>query len=480
MTRLRVCAIPRDPNPYQESLYQAMRDQGAEVTYAAASTSSHTANLVGLPLELVLRRLAGFQVLHIHWTFCFNLPFADRFPLLRRAGRWWFSVVLSTARLAGLRVVWTIHNVMPHAPVFDDDLPARRELVDAADLVISHSASALAELSELGLRPRASVVIPQGVSASESIRQLATPAGRQPRTVLFFGRVEPYKGVEELLEAATDTPVALRLRIAGHCADQGLRTRLNAAAQTLGASAELSLRYVPDSELLSVFESADCCAFPFLRITNSSSVLLAMAAARPVIVPDLPAFADLPDSAVIRYVPGVDGLRDALACAGTMPVGMLAEKGRVAREFALSHTWEDVAERTHEALLALVPGGAGPDGISGGGSSTGRRRRRPSGRRPRRLRRRAEPATRGSAEAADTSGAAPSAEGRAGTPGTRGRPDRGARYGSDASRASGRAARVRDRTGTRAVAGGPPIPSRAQPPLRAQPGSESHGRSTAS
>ena len=84
-------ALPRDPNPYQEGLYAAMRAQGAQIRYAATARRSHTVNLVCLPLELALA-LRGFQILHVHWTFGFSLPFSDRFPILRRGGRWWFGV----------------------------------------------------------------------------------------------------------------------------------------------------------------------------------------------------------------------------------------------------------------------------------------------------------------------------------------------------------------------------------------------------
>ena len=47
----------------------------------------------------------------------------------------------------GRLVVVICHNVLPHDPVFDDDVRARRMLVDACDLVIVHAGHALDALA---------------------------------------------------------------------------------------------------------------------------------------------------------------------------------------------------------------------------------------------------------------------------------------------------------------------------------------------
>jgi len=480
MKQLAVAAIPHDPNPYQENLYGALRSRGARVTYAATRTGSHTLNLLALPLELLWLRARGFQILHIHWTFGFSVPFADRFAPVRRLCRWWFAAIIGLARATGWKVVWTAHNVMPHEPVFDDDLAARLTLVDSSDLVIAHSSATLTELADLGLVPRRAVVIPHGTGTAPELRGLDAPASEPPRTVLFFGRVEPYKGVPDLLEAARDLPAGLRIVVAGACPNPELRADLRRAAAGRD-DVTVSLEHVPNDELVSLLGSADWLAFPFRKITTSGSVMLAMEAGRPVIVPGLPALVDLPDAAVLRYPPGVDGLRSALRQAATLPASDLTARGSAAREFALSHSWPEVARRTDAAfreLLDSAPGSGTP--LSARRAPRERRLRMRDGRPGRRPPHSGVRARQESAGATDKAGIPRSAADPAGTPDRQARRDHLARFWNAASCAFCTAGPGPGRRGRLAAAVAAPSPSRAQPPPRAQIGFDNHDRSAAS
>ena len=116
--------------------------------------------------------------------------------------------------------------MLPHEPVFADDAAARRALVGASDLVLAHSPAALAALADLGAVPRRSAVIRHGPVAAGPAAALRPPgAGGGPRRFLFFGRVQPYKGVEDLLAAFAALPgdVAAQLTMAGQCDDPRLR-----------------------------------------------------------------------------------------------------------------------------------------------------------------------------------------------------------------------------------------------------------------
>ena len=198
----RVLAFPRDPNPYLELLYGELRRRGADVAYIGGATPSQSLNALLLPAELALGRLRGARVLHVHWLFPFGLAWAGR----RRALRWipdaLLAALLVTARLAGLRVVWTVHNVVPHAPVFGDDARARRRLLAASDLVIVHAEPALTELRRrVGEPPRQVRVIPLGPFAAA---RTADPAARDAsRRVLRPRRaVQGRRGADRGVRAA--------------------------------------------------------------------------------------------------------------------------------------------------------------------------------------------------------------------------------------------------------------------------------------
>ena len=83
MSALKIVALPRDPNPYQELLYRPMREQGACVRYGGELTRSRTVNLLALPLELLAYRLAW--VLRLSHSLDLHLPVARKPPVQRRA-----------------------------------------------------------------------------------------------------------------------------------------------------------------------------------------------------------------------------------------------------------------------------------------------------------------------------------------------------------------------------------------------------------
>lgn len=354
MTSVKVLAIPRDPTPYLELLYQALRRRGDQVRYAGTLTRSRSLNLLLLPLELAAMRMRGYRVFHIHWTWYFKFPVPLAHRQVKHISRLWFTAVLHIARMLGFAVVWTAHNVLPHDPVFDDDVKARRTLVGCCDLVIAHSAQTVEDLARLGAWPRASVVIPHGPISPPEVAQLPPPTAARPRTIVFVGRIAPYKGLEDLLEALTGLEAPLRVVVAGACPDGELSERLARAGARLEGVLELAIGYLPEPEMIRLLGSADAVVFPFRTVTTSSSVMLGLAAGRPAIVPDLPAFAQLPDDALVRYPPGVEGLRGALAEVADMPADRLIEKATAARAAGTLESWDEIAARTEAALQGAL------------------------------------------------------------------------------------------------------------------------------
>jgi glycosyltransferase involved in cell wall biosynthesis len=255
-----------------------------------------------------------------------------------------------------MTVVWTAHNTLPHERVFDDDVVARRELLQATDLVIAHSDAALAELERVVARPRRSAVIPPGpFNLNPRAADVRPPGERRsgPLPLLFFGKVIAYKGVEELLEAVAELPAgAVHLRVVGECTDAGLRRSLESRA---GPGVELRLdRRVSDEEATDLMGWADAVALPFRRVTTSASALFAMEHGRPLVLPDLPAFSELPGEAVRRYDGSVGGLRAALEDVAGWAPERLAAAGAAARGYTQRFTWAGAADSTMTAIEDAV------------------------------------------------------------------------------------------------------------------------------
>jgi glycosyltransferase involved in cell wall biosynthesis len=355
---MKVIALPRDRNPYQNLLYGEMERLGTQVAYLGELTPSHTVNLVLLPLELAARRATGSQVVHLHWVFPFAVPGGQRFPLLRWLAQRWFALWLRSARLFRLRLVWTAHNVLPHSPVFADEVSARRALVKSSDLVIAHSPTTLRELAALGAAPQRSAVIPHGpFTPTPLTTPLPDPgADGQPCQFLFFGKVAEYKGVEELLAAFTALPgrIPARLAVVGECHDPGLRSRLHRLADQGGSRVSLRLDRVPDGDVTPLLTAADVVVLPFRRVTTSGSAILALSHGRPLIVPELPALADLPDQALLRYDGTVASLTTALERLAQADVTTLAAMSAAARSYATRTTWPEIAARTRAEMISLL------------------------------------------------------------------------------------------------------------------------------
>ena len=308
--------------------------------------------------------MAGARVVHLHWVSRSRCPVRGGSRCSARLGQAWFLIWLRTCRALGMRLVWTAHNVLPHEPVFADDVAARRALVRASDLVLAHSAATLAELAALGAVPRRSAVIPHGPLPVAS-PAAAAPAGSAdgPRRFLFFGRVQGYKGVTDLLAAFAALPAGTpaELTVAGQCPDRQLQARAAGAGHGAGHRVTLHLDRVPDSAVTALLAAADVVVLPFRRVTTSGSAILALCHGRPLIVPDLPGLAGLPGPAVLRYDGSIPGLTGALARLALAEPRTLAAMSAAALSYAAGLGWPDIAQRTLAEITAVLgPPRAGP------------------------------------------------------------------------------------------------------------------------
>ena len=345
---MKILVLPRDDNPYQELLYGQLRRRGVRVRYVGRLTPSHTLNLLLLPFELAACRLAGARLVHLHWVFAFSLPFGPR------ATQRWFGVVLRVIALLRLRLVWTAHNVLPHTPVFADDVAARRALTKSTDLVIVHTSAALQQLSRLGARPRRTAVIPHGPYPAP---ELPVPDARG--RFLFLGRIAEYKGVEDLLIAFAGLPAGVQasLTIAGTCPDPDLVARLRKLAAAASAPVTLRLEHVPDDELAPLFADADAVVLPFRRITTSGSAILALSHGRPLIVPTAAMAAGLPDAAIASYDGSITDLTRVLSELATTDRTTLQTMSAAAIAHTRSTGWDQIGESTMREFSALLRSG---------------------------------------------------------------------------------------------------------------------------
>jgi glycosyltransferase involved in cell wall biosynthesis len=357
---MKVLAFPRDPNPYQEQLYAPMREQGLTVDYLTGPTASHTFNLLCLPLVLLAKRLMGYGVLHLHWTYSFSLPWAGKFGC--RIMQWYFFGLLRLVKMLGYKIVWTAHNAMPHQKQFANDLKARRFLGKKSDLVIAHSTSAEKQLLDKRIASYTVRVVPHGnyseVYQNTMDRQAARRQLKLPEdafVALFFGRVDSYKNVPALLAAAqqlkSDHP-KLHVVVAGSCSDAKIQKQLKSAKRKLGKQLQLHTMFIKEEDVQTYFNAADVCALPFSEITTSGSAILSLSFGVPIIAPRKGALNDMPDKVGFFYDPeSSDGVEVTLQKA--MSKKSLQPQKRAALRYASQLAWPNIAKQTYDLFKSL-------------------------------------------------------------------------------------------------------------------------------
>lgn len=354
---MKVLTLPRNPNPYQELLNGELRKRGIQVKYLGARTPFWTLSLVLLPFELAARRAAGFRIVHLHWVWAFNFYSMPYTPARRWLAYAWFRLFLGTIRALGMKLAWTAHNVLPHDQVFPDDSAARKLLVKHCDVVFGHSAWTLTGLMELDAQPHRWVPIRHPAFDVQDPPEVSVYSGDRDQTeLLFFGKILEYKGIEELLAAFADLPIASRahLTIAGECNDPKLLAKIWELARRSGDRVTLRIGRVPDAEVGSLMNSAHVVVLPFRRVTTSGSAMLALSYGKPLIVPSLAPLAELPTDAVFRYGGSVQDLTATLLAASTADYETLNRMSKAALAYAGEATWAQTAETTAAEFRRLL------------------------------------------------------------------------------------------------------------------------------
>jgi glycosyltransferase involved in cell wall biosynthesis len=355
---MRVLFLPdyRHANAYQRLLAEALGRRGVTVT------ADPTGRRRILPVLGAVRRQGRPDVIHVHWT---EPYISGGRKDVSRARSLRTLTELRLLRAAGVRVVWTAHDLSRHDRAIDPlEVGFNRALFRLSSAVIVHCEAAREALLST-LRVGSSqvgkmTVIPHGhylgaypdtISRAEARQRLALPA--EGRVVVFVGWVRPYKGVRELVEAfaGVDEPTA-RLVIAGTPLPEGFGTQLDAlAARDERVTTRLS--FVPDEELQVYLRAADVVALPYREIFTSGSVLLAMSFGRAVIAPRRGCIAEAVDgsSAILYDADDVDGLGRALRTAMTADLDALGARARARCD---DFGWGHIADRTQEVYRAVT------------------------------------------------------------------------------------------------------------------------------
>lgn len=274
-------------NPYQEILYSSMASHGFAMR--GAKTYPEAAEQLDLDLPFP-------KVLHLHWLNVILSKASTHEECEKRIAD--FRRLLDRLTDSGVRLVWTMHNVLPHESRFTDmEISLRNVVIERAEMIHIMSPES-AELSkELFDLPAEKVVrvehpgytgfYPSWQDQSDARNQLGISP--HERTFLVLGAIKPYKGLLELAQhfdrITREEPRKYSLIIAGEPSnDPETAALLDLAA--LHPSIHALPTRMPADKVGLLYSASDAAIIPYRASLNSGALVLSLSMGKPVIARD--------------------------------------------------------------------------------------------------------------------------------------------------------------------------------------------------
>jgi len=256
-------------------------------------------------------------------------------------------------KILGYKLIWTVHNIISYEEPFANDHLVRIFLSKLCDAKIVHSEQNLIDMKKLNFDVKNSYVIPIGNYIDVYKNSLTKIQSRKilnlrmdNYVILCFGRVEPYKGIDDLIGQFNELNLPKTvLHIVGPCSDNSYKQKLQEYTKD---NTILKLEFIADEDVQVYFNAADIVACPFKRITTSSSAILALSFAKPVIAPLIGNIVDIPNNAGFFYNLGDKaGLKNAILKSFSNR-SILPKMADNAFRYVRKQSWNKIANQTYE------------------------------------------------------------------------------------------------------------------------------------
>jgi glycosyltransferase involved in cell wall biosynthesis len=228
----------------------------------------------------------------------FHLLWNNKFELFDR------TLLMLYYRMLGKKITLTVHNVNAGKRDLNDSFLNRLSLRIQYNLchrIFVHTERMKAELvCDFCIAESKVCVVPFGInntvpdttlSIAEAKRRLSISGG--DRTLLFFGNIAPYKGLEHLLSAFAELSNkgrSYRLIIVGKPkGSEGYWKQIRQGIARSGIRDRVieRIEYIPDEETELYFKAADVLILPYTRVFQSGVLLLGYSFGLPAIVSDV-------------------------------------------------------------------------------------------------------------------------------------------------------------------------------------------------
>ena len=246
--------------------------------------------------------------------------------------------------------VWTIHDPILHSgeDKWQTRLGYHLYRFFRAQFIVHNQQQRPVFSQQYSIRPERCHYVPLGPYEVFTLFKSGTPPATEPQTVLFYGRISPYKGVEYLIKAAQQARKqlpSLRVIVAGK-PNYPLETETIEQDDTF----EFLNGYIPNDQLARLLQRSALVVCPYTDATQSGVVMTAYAFHKPVIATSVGGLPEMIEDGVTgALVPprDVGALSDALVTLLQNPTRLHQMQMNLKNGNRSSPSvWEHIAQET--------------------------------------------------------------------------------------------------------------------------------------
>ena len=326
-----------DDNKYVNHLAEELGKRGCEVK----SIHLYWQKAVILDLAKIawFALFRRYKILHVHWMYLFPTMLKMRLEYL-------------FFRMLGLKIVWTIHNILPHVPGIKDR-ERGQWFFNRADKKIIHFESNIPELEQkLGIEsnrdlhviPHAEYAIfPNDISRESARRKLGISL--ESRVLLCFGLVRKNRGYKYFIEAIEKLGNNYTGVIVGKPDNKSEGSMIERKAEQL-SNLKVDLRWVADYEVQIFMNASDVVVLPYTHVTTSGVAMLAFSFSKPVIATSLGSLPEIveKDMGILVEPKNTEDLIEAIESIFKLNLSRMGKyaKKRVEQKYS----WDSVVDNT--------------------------------------------------------------------------------------------------------------------------------------
>lgn len=190
------------------------------------------------------------------------------------------GVIARYLRRHGVRTVTVVHNAIPHEPK-PYDRPFAKWFFKKSDAFVSMCDAVSADIRSL----KDDAVIFQrqhplydhfGEKMGKAEAAASLGIDPERKTLLFFGLIRDYKGLDLLIDAMSRLDSSYQLVIAGECYGSFDKYEAQIAASPAKERIKVFNRYIDDAQVPAFFSASDLCVLPYRSATQSGITAISL------------------------------------------------------------------------------------------------------------------------------------------------------------------------------------------------------------